>query len=561
MVSDKEKKGKKMNGSRFLAMYRPVVQDLAILHASGQIHGNISPEAIDVRSRIRFCFPLTEEAAKGYDTNQEIFVHLLPPNKKENSSEHDGSIRDIHIRRSPAYIPLEQLIDAKKIDARSDVYSLCAVLYYLITKTEPLEVQERIGGAELKKPSEMGIEISSSQEAALLKGLEEMGKNRYANGGELYRALYGADFEEEKKDRKKNFLRSGWTVKDDVKEIEKLRTVTFLDYIPQTKEKKWDVSAKKDGSVLAWLEETNEAFDLYIGSDGVIVAGESCYYMFSGCGKLKAISFNNNFDTSRVTDMTCMFGFCTSLEELDVSGFDTSKVINMQKMFSECTHLKKLDVNGFDTSQVINMMCMFSNCSRLTSLNVSNFDTSKVENMELMFFKCGALETLDVSGFDTSQVTNMGFMFYRCTYLETLDVNGFDTSKVTNMSLMFCGCTRLEVLDVSGFDTSQVTDMSLMFCGCTHLEALDVSGFDTSRVTNMRSMFCDCTHLEALDVRGFDTSKVTDMRSMFDRCANLKKLEWEVFDMSCVENYENMLTGTKWEVQKINKKRQYKYRK
>ncbi|HIS46835.1 MAG TPA: BspA family leucine-rich repeat surface protein [Candidatus Scybalocola faecigallinarum] len=556
MTSEKDDKEKNViDGGRILALYRPAVKQLADLHLAGKIHGAIRPESVVTEDHIRFCFPLTEEAAKGYDTNQEIFVHLLLSDQKDGSDGLYGSAEDVHTSRRSPYISLERLIDGERADARSDVYSMCAVLYQLITGMEPPDIWERISGSELKKPSEMGIEISSSQEAALLKGLEEMGKNRYANGGELYRALYGADFEEEKKDRKKNFLRSGWTVKDDVKEIEKLRTVTFLDYIPQTKEKKWDVSAKKDGSVLAWLEETNEAFDLYIGSDGVIVAGESCYYMFSGCGKLKAISFNNNFDTSRVTDMTCMFGFCTSLEELDVSGFDTSKVINMQKMFSECTHLKKLDVNGFDTSQVINMMCMFSNCSRLTSLNVSNFDTSKVENMELMFFKCGALETLDVSGFDTSQVTNMGFMFYHCTYLETLDVNGFDTSKVTNMSLMFCGCTRLEVLDVSGFDTSQVTDMSLMFCGCTHLEALDVSGFDTSRVTNMRSMFCDCTHLEALDVRGFDTSKVTDMRSMFDRCANLKKLEWEVFDMSCVENYENMLTGTKWEVQKINKKK------
>ncbi|HIS46834.1 MAG TPA: BspA family leucine-rich repeat surface protein [Candidatus Scybalocola faecigallinarum] len=434
-------------------MYRPVVQDLAILHASGQIHGNISPEAVDVRSRIRFCFPLTEEAAKGYDTNQEIFVHLLPPNKKENSSEHDGSIRDIHIRRSPAYIPLEQLIDAKKIDARSDVYSLCAVLYYLITKTEPLEVQERISGAELKKPSEMGIEISSSQEAALLKGLEEMGKNRYANGGELYRALYGVAYGEKKEkgihrekrnpdsqktERKKNFLRSGWTVKDDVKEIEKLRSVTFLDHIPQTKEEKWDVSQEEDGSVMAWLDETDGEYDLYIGSDSVIVAGKNCSWMFQNCSNLKSITFDENFDTSEVMDMSYMFFGCSALEELDVRSFDTSHVTSMNYMFANCSRLSRLKVSGFDTSRVTRMSGMFSGCSRLTKLNVSNFDTSQVTDMSFMFYNCSNLSRLDIEGFDTSRVKKMRSMFYGCNAV--LNVSGFDTSKVTDVSPMFSNC-------------------------------------------------------------------------------------------------------------------------
>ena len=507
MTSEKDDKKKNViDGGRILALYRPAVKQLANLHLAGKIHGAIRPESVVTEDHIRFCFPLTEEAAKGYDTNQEIFVHLLLSDQKDGSNGLYGSAEGVHTSRRSPYISLERLIDREKADARSDVYSMCAVLYQLITGMEPTDIWERISGAELKKPSEMGIEISSSQEAALLKGLEEMGKNRYANGGELYRALYGVAYGEKKEkgihiekrnpdskktERKKNFLRSGWTVKDDVKEIEKLRSVTFLDHIPQTKEEKWDVSQEEDGSVMAWLDETDGEYDLYIGSDSVIVAGENCSWMFQNCSNLKSITFDENFDTSEVMDMSYMFFGCSALEELDVRSFDTSHVTSMNYMFA--------------------------NCSRLSRLKVSGFDTSRVENMNWMFGACSSLAELDVSSFDTSRVTSMSYMFSNCSRLIRLDVSGFNTSRVTRMSGMFSGCSRLTKLNVSNFDTSQVTDMSFMFYNCSNLSRLDIEGFDTSRVKKMRSMFYGCNAV--LDVSGFDTSKVTDVSPMFSNCA------------------------------------------
>ncbi len=92
--------------------------------------------------------------------------------------------------------------------------------------------------------------------------------------------------------------------------------------------------------------------------------------MFNGCDELTSIDFNG-FDTSNVTDMSCMFGSCSKLTSLDISGFDTSNVTDMSDMFMDCSSLTSLNVSGFDTSRVTRMISMFRGCSSLTSLDES----------------------------------------------------------------------------------------------------------------------------------------------------------------------------------------------
>ena len=182
-------------------------------------------------------------------------------------------------------------------------------------------------------------------------------------------------------------------------------------------------------------------------------------------------------------------------------------------------HIEDIILDEYDTSNVTDMSCMFWGCSSLESLDLSGFDTSNVTDMTRMFDGCSSLESLDLSGFDTSNVTDMSSMFIGCNSLESLDLSGFDTSNVTDMSSMFDGCSSLESLDLSDFDTSNVTDMSCMFWGCSSLESMDLSGFDTSNVTDMAFMFRGCSSLESLDLDGFDTSNAST-RSMFNGCSD-----------------------------------------
>ena len=350
---------------------------------------------------------------------------------------------------------------------------------------------------------------------------------------------------------------------------DEVTAIVFRDTTKDAPKDAWDVSKNGDRSVLAWTSGPRGYYTLVIAAKGGVSAPENCYLLFADYPNVTSIQFNGAFDTSKVTDMGCMFSGCENLSSLNLSGFDTSKVTNMGCMFSGCESLTSLDVSsfntskaenmfsmfdgceklasldvrGFDTSKVTNMCSMFSGCEKLASLNLSSFDTSNVEYMNCMFFYCKKLASLDMSSFDTSNVTDMALMFTGCENLFSLNLSSFDTSKVTGMSSMFSGCEKLTSLNLNGFDTSKVTDMSEMFSGCKKLASLNVNSFDTSKVENMRSMFNGCEKLTSLNLSGFKTSNVTDMHGMFSGCENLASLNVNSFDTSKVTDMSWMFNS------------------
>ena len=270
-----------------------------------------------------------------------------------------------------------------------------------------------------------------------------------------------------------------------------VKTLTFQSSKQNAPSSAWDVSASKDRSVLAWMDNG----DLYVAADGAIAPNSNATWLFQDFVNLKTIKFGNCFDTANVTNMHGMFQNCARLTSLDLSDFDTSNVTDMGGMFNYCASLTSLDLAGFDTSNVTDMGWMFNGCKSLTSLDLANFDTSSVTDMDWMFTDCWSLTGLDLASFDTSNVIDMDAMFGGCKRLTTLDLSGFDTSNVTNMYSMFSGCESLTSLDLAGFDTSNVTSMRYMFFSCANLTNLNLSGFDASAVTEMDNMFYGCDNL------------------------------------------------------------------
>ncbi len=365
-----------------------------------------------------------------------------------------------------------------------------------------------------------------------------------------------------------------------------IRTITFeneLSNLPSScagdADLCWDVSytSSQKKKVYAYLidtglkdstDTTKSLYNLYIVSDAPIFAPYNCSWMFSMYGKTNLISidFNNNFNTSKVTnmydmfsvvnvdgkfqeldlssfntskvtDMSSMFERCSSLVNLDLSNFNTSKVTIMRNMFRSCKSLININISSFNTMNVLNLGDMFGECNSLVSLDISNFDTLKVTDMGSMFFRCRALTSLNLTSFNTSKVKNMYDMFYGCSSLINLDLSSFNTVNVKNMGNMFYYCSSLTNLDLGSFNTSNVTDMSCMFYGCINLKSINLSSFNTSKVTTMDMMFSDCRSLINLDLSSFDTYNVTDMRSMFYCCKNLTNLNIENFNTTNVIYY------------------------
>ena len=192
-------------------------------------------------------------------------------------------------------------------------------------------------------------------------------------------------------------------------------------------------------------------------------------FMFGNAYSLTELDLSG-FDTSKVIDMSGMFVSCFSLAELDVSGFDTSNVTNMAFMFDmvegpiEVEHIYGLE--NFNTSKVRDMSYMFRNRNLLTELDLSNFDTINVENMRCMFGYCINLTELDVSSFDTSNVYDMSFMFSWCEELTELDLSNFNTSNAEDMSSMFRYCTNLKTIYVGDGWNIDNADTDYMFDDC-----------------------------------------------------------------------------------------------
>ena len=234
--------------------------------------------------------------------------------------------------------------------------------------------------------------------------------------------------------------------------------------------------SETDSSTGITVEKT--LYNLYIVSEAPIFAPSNCSGLFAfikdegavyTTGNLETINFNNNFNTSNVTNMSSMFAFAKATSIILPDNFNTSNVTDMSRMFHGCKYLTSLNLNNFNTLNVTNMSYMFDGCKSLTSLNLNNFNTLNVTNMSYMFSNCKSLTSLDLSNFNTSSVTTMSSMFENCTSLTTIDLRSFDTSKVTTMSFMFEGMTSLTSLDLSNFNTSSVTNMSYMFENCSKL--------------------------------------------------------------------------------------------
>ncbi len=86
-------------------------------------------------------------------------------------------------------------------------------------------------------------------------------------------------------------------------------------------------------------------------------------HMFSD-SQVIAIKGLENFNTSRVTDMSNMFG--SKVTSLDLSSFDTSNVTSMAYMFNHCENLKTIYVSDkFITDKVVNSYNMFYDSAKL----------------------------------------------------------------------------------------------------------------------------------------------------------------------------------------------------
>jgi serine/threonine-protein kinase len=150
-------------------------------HLKGIVHRDLKPGNLFLTARADGS-PLIKVLDFGIAKRLESY---------SDGSEALTSTEDVRLG-SPAYMPPEQLQDAREVDTRSDIWSLGATLYELVCGKPPfvasdyLELVSRILTAP---PAPIVGELSAPLQRVILRCLEKDRQRRFANAAELAEAL------------------------------------------------------------------------------------------------------------------------------------------------------------------------------------------------------------------------------------------------------------------------------------------------------------------------------------------------------------------------------------
>lgn len=157
----------------------------------------------------------------------------------------------------------------------------------------------------------------------------------------------------------------------------------------------------------------------------------SCYSMFYECELPEGFTLGDNFDTSRVVDMSIMFYSCKMPKGFTLGDkFDTSKVEDMSSMFAKCCMPKGFTLGDkFDTSNVKHMYNMFSDCILPEGFTLGDkFDTSNVWYVYHMFSNCKMPDDFTLGDlFSISNAKNTDNMFFASTLPEGKKAEDFNS--------------------------------------------------------------------------------------------------------------------------------------
>jgi len=176
---------------RVVYLMNQVCRALSEAHGIGLVHRDIKPANI-------FCSYRGGE----YDVAKLLDFGLAKPTVDASIGTQDVALTaEGAITGSPMFMSPEQATGEREADARSDIYSLGCVLYYLLTGEAPFPYQQAVkviiahASEDVVPPRSHNAALPTELEEIILRCLEKDPEDRFQTVEELRRALVEAPLE------------------------------------------------------------------------------------------------------------------------------------------------------------------------------------------------------------------------------------------------------------------------------------------------------------------------------------------------------------------------------
>jgi hypothetical protein len=165
-----DRSGGKIAPTELLPLLRPVFDALILVHQSGILHRDISPENI-----------LVDRTGTAWLIDFGAAEELLP---SDDLHSHAVILRK-------GYTPLEQYDSHGQQGPWSDLYALAATIYDLLCAQTPPEAILRVEKDLLLPPRKRGVSVTRAQQRALLSALSPQVSDRQTSIDQFRSELYG----------------------------------------------------------------------------------------------------------------------------------------------------------------------------------------------------------------------------------------------------------------------------------------------------------------------------------------------------------------------------------
>ena len=180
-----EKQGGRIQQEDLFRILKPLFTALDALHQKNILHRDICPDNLML------------EKSDVQETADSASASLLFTDNKRIRLLDFGCARDtfsikntLTLTLRHGYSPIEQYQQGGGQGPWTDVYELCATIYYCLTGLTPPIATNRITEDTLLPPSRLGIELPPYRERAIMKGLRIRPHQRFADMKALMEAFY-----------------------------------------------------------------------------------------------------------------------------------------------------------------------------------------------------------------------------------------------------------------------------------------------------------------------------------------------------------------------------------